>query len=65
MTAIVPYRAFRPSAKAAQIQISKQNLEIEQLTVVVAVGLRVASFLLRSSRSCLRIKWFGSDEPNG
>lgn len=45
---------FSPSAKAAQIRIPKQNLEVEQLTVVAAVRLRVASFLLKSSRRCLR-----------
>ena len=53
------------SAEAAQIRIPKQNLEIGQRPAVGAVRLRVASFLLKSSRSCLRIEWFRSDEPHG
>ena len=52
-----PVVLFSPSAKAAQIRISEQDFEIEQLTVEVALLLRVASILLKSSRSCLRVPW--------
>jgi hypothetical protein len=51
-----PVGLFLPSAKAAQIRIPRQNLEIGQLPFVVALRLRVASFLLKSSRSCSRIE---------
>ena len=59
-----PVRPLLAISEGSTIRISKQNLEIEQLPAGVAVRLRVASCLLKSSRSCLRIQWFGSDEPN-
>lgn len=59
---LFPVGTFLPSARAAQILISKQTWKLNNSLIVAAVRLRVASFLLKSSRWCLRMLPLSSDE---